>query len=366
MLPNSGKPVSVLLIEDTSDHAILIQRLLDRVGDPGVGVRHVTTIAAAETCLAEEPFDLILADLKLPDSDMDETLPRIFALTDDLPVVVLTSLDDVEFAVRTMDQGAQDYLIKADLTTELLFRSIHYAIHRHQVSRELKERNEELHRFASIVAHEVRTPLQVVTTCLDIVEAKHEAAFDQSTTRFVADSRQAINNVAKLASRLLEFARVGADESEFGTVDLDRQFRDACFTIQNAYSSVELQVSCEQPLPSVHGDPLLIQQLLDNLLSNSIKYRNGETASVKARAIENDGGLRIEIEDAGIGIEPSERERVFEMFRRTKSAGDSPGSGLGLAFCKRIVEHHGGRIWIAGAKNGGSRFCFTLPKPLED
>lgn len=362
----AGDPISILLIEDDPNHAFLIQRHLKRFPDPGTETRHAETLEEARQALEESWFDLILVDLKLPDSELTETLPRLFEMrVGDAAVIVLTSLDDVDFAVQALNQGAQDYLVKSTIKSELLFRSIRHAILRHRISRQLRERNEELHRFASIVAHEVRTPLQVVTTCLDVMEARFEDQLDDSTERFLTDSRQAITNVAQLAGRLLDFARVGADEPDFQRIDLDRLLRDATFTIQNAFPEVEVIAEVED-LPEIVGDPLLIQQLLTNILSNAVKYREGDVAKIQARGEIDEGGVQIEIEDAGIGIPRSERERVFEIFRRGKKRAGQSGHGLGLAFCKRVVEHHGGRIWIEKGDEGGCRICLTLPKPKPD
>jgi DNA-binding NarL/FixJ family response regulator len=168
-----SRPLAVLLVEDNASHARLIYQHLQQVEGTAVCLEQVSRLSAALQRLGQGKIDVLLLDLSLPDSPIDETLARVLASGCDVPVVVLTSVNDADFAAESVQQGAQDYLPKSDLSGELLLRSIRSAIERKKTQRELKtytaklERsNERLRSFAHMLAHEVKSPLTTLSGCL--------------------------------------------------------------------------------------------------------------------------------------------------------------------------------------------------------
>lgn len=169
------RAIRILLVEDNATHAHVIERHLRKAGD-GIVYDRCERLEPALERLKSGEIDVLLLDLSLPDSELSDTLPRVVAASSELPVIVLTSIDDIEFATRAVSQGAQDYLVKSDINGPLLIRSIHYAIERKKTlerlesyAAELESSNQQLKGFAHTVAHEVKSPLTVVSACLQIL-----------------------------------------------------------------------------------------------------------------------------------------------------------------------------------------------------
>jgi two-component system, sensor histidine kinase and response regulator len=263
------RSLNVLLIEDNPDHAKLIQRHLKRAEAPAIVLERVERLQEGLERLADHATDAVLLDLGLPDSDVLDTLSRLLAAAPTTPVIVLTSLDDLELATAAVQQGAQDYLVKADLSGELLVRSIRYAIERKRAAVELERSNRELQQFAHAVAHDVKSPLSVVMYCCELLRG-YEPQFDEETREFLQATRDAADGMANLVTNLLEYASVGSREKRFEPVDCEQ-------ALEQAISSLQMQVAetgatiTHGPLPTVTGDEVQIRQLFQNLLCNPNK-----------------------------------------------------------------------------------------------
>jgi signal transduction histidine kinase len=372
----ASRPLRVLLVEDDPDHAELIRRHLGRVRPRGLTVlmEHVDRLEAARRRLAEPcveaqgVIDALLLDLVLPDSGLDSTLEAVLDARPELPVVVLTSLDDLDFAADTVQRGAQDYLVKSEITGEILLRSIRYAIERKAAQRQLRDyaaqlerRNEELQRFAHLMAHEVRNPLNVVS--LNLMLARRASGNPGLLAEAIDQAEGSVRGLADLVAELLRFADAEPDPRGSEVVPMDRVLAEALRVLRETLRAGRATVS-HAPLPAVLGQKTQLEHLLQNLISNAVKYRGDDppTIRVEAAPADGDGRATFRVIDNGRGIAPGDRERVFEMFCRLHEPRQIPGTGIGLAFCKRVVEAHGGRLWVEPAPSGtGSAFCFTLP-----
>ena len=356
------RPLKVLLIEGDGDHAALIQCQLGRARDRRVEVECTDRLASAERLLRQDRFDAVVTDLRLPDSDDSQTLARILALAPELPVIVLTSLDEPELATQAVQQGAQDYLVKSQITEDLLQRSIRYAIERARHARELERSNRELERFAHLVAHEVKTPLSIVQYSCDLLE-RYKDRLDREAWEFIIATRNAVQGLGETIDELLQYASVGAHNATLMPVDCGAALKEALSNLQLAISETGARIT-HDALPTVTADIAQLRLLLQNLVGNAVKYhRPGVAPQVHVSATRDNGSWRFAVSDNGIGIEPQHQERIFGMFERLHTADEYPGTGIGLAICKRIVEQHGGRIWVESAPGEGSTFFFTLPGP---
>ena len=356
----SVSPLTVLLIEDDREHAALLQRQLGGAGDRRVEVRWTDRLSSAETLLRGDRFDAVLTDLRLPDSGASETLDRLMALAPEVPVIVLTSIDEPELATRAVQRGAQDYLIRSQITGELLQRSIHYAIERSRHAQELERSNRDLERFAHLVAHEVKTPLSIVQYCCDLLE-RYRERLDGEAWEFVVATRNAVQGLGETIEELLQYASAGAHNATMMPVDSGVILEDALSNLQLAISESGARIS-HDALPTVNADFAQLRLLLQNLVANAVKYRRpGVAPEVRVIATRDGRYWRFSVTDNGIGIEPQHQERIFGIFERLHSSEEYPGTGIGLAICKRIVEQHGGRIWVESTPDQGSAFFFTLP-----
>ena len=361
------RPLQILLVEDNDVHAMVIRRHLEKTGGTGVRLEHVTGLAAALERLDRGGVDALLLDLSLPDSQMNQTVPRVVHACGRVAVIVLTSLNDLEFAAKAVQQGAQDFLLKTDLDGELLLRSIRYAIERKKsqdklqaYAAELKRSNERLKGFAHTLAHEVKSPLTVVGACLENLEERLATRIDDDLRDFVHDARAAIHGLSDLVNELLDFARSGMRDECFQEVNLEAVFYQAYVHLRLAIKQTGARIA-HDPLPVVQGNETQLRQLLQNLISNAIKYRSEAPPEIHIAALHTGDFWRISVRDNGVGIPEEDLERVFDVFVRVHDTPDIPGTGIGLAFCKRIVENHGGRIWAESEPGRGTTFYFDLP-----
>ncbi len=354
------KNLKVLLIEDNPDHAELVRRHLDRPDGFSVSLEWVATVPEGIERLGRGDVDAVLLDLRLPGSEPAETLRDVLAHTDRAPVVVLTSLDDLEFAARAVQEGAQDYLVKTRITGELLQRSIRYAVERKRHAAELERSNRELHQFAHVVAHELKEPLCVLRLCYDAIRRRIGSKSDPSTDRLLQDSMDTAKGMARLIDDLLEYARVGEAERSFDRVECEEVLGKALANLRAAIEASGASVT-HDALPTVCGDASQLSLLFRNLVGNAIRYRGGDPPVVHISTTRHDNKWRFSVRDNGVGIPPEHRDRVFRIFERLNPDKADGGSGIGLALCKRIVERHGGHIWVDSPEGRGSVFHFTLP-----
>jgi signal transduction histidine kinase len=365
---NETRRVNVLLVEDNDTHAHVVRRYVDKAASADVTVEHVERLSAAIERLAEGGIDAVLLDLSLPDSQITETLPRVIEACPDMPVVVLTSLNDLEFATAAVQQGAQDFLVKSELSSELLVRSIRYAIERRRTqdrmevyAAELERSNEHLRGFAHTVAHEIKSPLNVVSGCLQWVQSQYGSQFDSECRELLEDGAAAIRGMTELVNELLDFGHADAKRIDFEEVNLEAMFYQVYVLLRPEIKRTGAIVT-HDPLPTVLGNLVQLRQLMQNLIGNSLKYRSDATPEIHVGASETNEEWILSVRDNGLGIPEGDRERVFDTFVRLHQSTNIPGTGIGLAFCKRVVENHGGRIWVESQSGCGSTFYAALPK----
>jgi signal transduction histidine kinase len=368
MPSQDSNALSVLLVEDNDVHADLIRRYLEDTSHDRVRLLHVVKLTDALGMLDRTNIDVILLDLSLPDSQIEETLPSVIQHRSDVPIIVLTSINDLEFGARAVQQGAQDYLVKTELGSQLLLRAIRYAMERKKTQEklesyaaDLERSNEHLKNFAHTVAHEVKSPLGVVATCLQMLAEKHGSGFDAHAREMVQDASTSIRGLSDLVNELLEFARVGSEDQEFGIVNMEAVFYQVLAMLRPLIRSTQTRLT-HDPLPEVRGNEVQLRQLLQNLIGNAIKYRSADRPEIHVTVSDEPRQWVFRVSDNGVGIPSDLQTQIFDAFVRLHKPDEIPGTGIGLAFCKRIVEHHNGRIWVESNDGKGSTFFFALSK----
>ena len=356
----------LLLVEDSDDHAELVQLALDRQNDIGAKVRRARSLAEAKVELGENDFDAVLLDLSLPDSDSDKTVKEICDACSEVAVIVLTSLTTLDRGLAAIGEGAQDFISKSDLKPSLITKSIIFATERKRIIAELEEKNEQLRRFAHIVAHEVKKPLQAVTTAFHLIAENESKNLSEMSNRLLDLGKGAVTDMATVTNELLSFAQLETDAGSFTKIDLNRLIDEVIHSL-SLHTGFEDEQVTRDSLSEVIGSEVQLRHLFQNLIENAIKYRSEEIPKLKIYsepdAIDSDRVV-IAVEDNGIGIDPANREKVFNLFQRVDPQEGVPGTGIGLGFCKQIVERHDGRIWVEAGSNPGSVFKFTLEKAV--
>jgi signal transduction histidine kinase len=231
----------------------------------------------------------------------------------------------------------------------------------------LERSNAELQQFAYVASHDLSEPLRMVSSYLQLLRRRYHGRLDADADEFIDYAVDGAGRMRALIDDLLAYSRVGRG-AEPGAVDLGEVAADVLRTLAPAIIAAHAQIQVE-PLPTVSADRTQVQQLLQNLVANALKFRGAERAWVavcEETAGEQPGMVQIAVADAGIGIDGQHRERIFKMFQRLHDREAYEGTGIGLAICRKIAERHGGRIWVDAREGGGSVFRFTLPRAVAE
>jgi PAS domain S-box-containing protein len=224
----------------------------------------------------------------------------------------------------------------------------------------LEHSNAELQQFAYVASHDLSEPLRMVSSYLQLLRRRYQGRLDPDADEFIEYAVDGATRMRSLIEDLLTYSRAGRS-AEPAPVDLGRVTADVLRSLAPAMveASVEIEIGV---LPVVTGDRQQLEQLMQNLVANALKFRAAARARVWVQAEPAAAGMvQIAVADGGIGIDPRHRERVFKMFQRLHDRETYDGTGIGLAICRKIVEHHGGRIWVDEREGGGAVFRFTLP-----
>ena len=230
-----------------------------------------------------------------------------------------------------------------------------------QTSAELARSNVELEQFAAIASHDLREPLRMITSYLQLLKRRYGGQLDSQADEFIAFAVDGAGRMERLILGLLAYSRVGTRGNPFQPIEMEQVLTDATDNLRPMIDQSGARVS-HDPLPRVDGDAIQLVSLMQNLIANAIKYRRPEVPpEIHVGATRGNGFWTFALRDNGIGISPEFHDRVFVIFQRLQTRQECDGSGIGLAVCKRIVERHRGRIWVESAEGQGSTFFFTLP-----
>lgn len=218
----------------------------------------------------------------------------------------------------------------------------------------------EATEFAYVASHDLKQPLCAIQSFSELLQEEYADQLDEQAAQWLGFIVDGSRRAAHLVQDLLEFARLGHHASEFRTVDMRVVAEAAQNNLRSSIDETGAEIVCDE-LPAVRGDATQLTQLLQNLVSNALKFAGGKPPRVRIDATNSFEGACFTVSDRGIGIPSDQRERVFGLFTRLHDREQYPGSGLGLAICQRIVDRHGGKIWVESEPGSGTRVSFTLP-----
>jgi PAS domain S-box-containing protein len=227
-------------------------------------------------------------------------------------------------------------------------------------SDDLERSNTDLEQFAYAVSHDLSEPLRMVSSYLQLLARRYEGRLDQDADDFISFAVDGAMRMHDLIEGLLLYSRAGTAEYRLGPVDTGPVVRGTLAAMKGAIRDSDADIEVDD-LPTVTGDETQISRIFQNLIGNAIKFTDGEQPRVSVSASREGADWRFVVSDNGIGIDPGQAERVFIVFQRLNERERYPGSGIGLALCRRIVQRQGGRIWAEPRPGGGSNFYFTLP-----
>jgi light-regulated signal transduction histidine kinase (bacteriophytochrome) len=230
-----------------------------------------------------------------------------------------------------------------------------------QYAEDLSRSNTELEQFAYVASHDLQEPLRMVASFTQLLAKRYRGKLDQDADEFIGFAVDGANRMQQLINDLLTYSRVGTRGKPLVSTDLNEVLAHAQGNLSEAIRESGALVT-HSSLPTVSGDQVQLNQLFQNLLANAIKFRTATPVLISISAQPREGDWLVSVQDNGIGIAPEHQERIFAIFQRLHGRSEYPGTGIGLALCKKIVERHGGRIWVESAPGQGATFYFTLPE----
>lgn len=345
-----------------------------RSGKKGDLTRVERLSKAIDAC-NQQTFNVVLLDLNLPDSDGLDTVSEFRAAVPAIPVVVLTMMDDEELALQAMAKGAQDYLVKDQITIQLLVRSLRYAIGRGEILKQLKDNEQTILRaleqeqklnllkssFIAIASHEFRNPMTTIRNCIELLQYNLKLTEEKRNTYFDL-AKAAIDQIVQLIDEvlLLSSTEAGGLQYDPTPLNLENFCRELIEVLQiNTNEQYIITFTYQGNGNLVEMDEKLLRYILSNLLSNAIKY-SPEGGNIQFDLNCQADTVTFQIQDQGIGIPIDDQANLFEAFQRCSNVGTIQGSGLGLAIVKKCVDLHQGQIQVSSEINVGTTFTVVL------
>jgi two-component system, sensor histidine kinase and response regulator len=404
--PEAPAKVKILIVDDRPANLLTLESVLQDLGQELV---RATSGREALRHLLRDDFAVILLDVKMPDMDGFETatLIRERERSRHTPILFLTAHKEEEHLFRGYYAGAVDFLYKPinpdvlrskvsvfvdlSLKSELLRRQAEVLKARNQelellieerrqaeerivalntdLERRVRERtaelsrsNEELRQFAYAASHDLKEPMRTIASYTQLLTQRYNKALDDDAREFLGYVVEGVRRMDALLSDLLAYSQhLGSRPAGFQQVNAEAVLMGVLMNLQASINE-SCAIVTHDPLPvDIASDFAQLSQVFQNLISNSLKYRGSETPRIHISAAEGEEEWQFSVRDNGVGIEPAYSEQVFGVFKRLHGR-EYPGTGMGLAICKKIIERHGGRIWVESEPGKGANFSFTIPK----
>ena len=375
-------PVPILLVDDNPIKLLALESVLASLGQ-----RMVTAHSGEDALrhLLAEDFAVILLDVNMPGMSGFEVaaMLRQRLRCQHTPIIFLSAVNTSEaYAFKGYELGAVDYIstpvpevlrAKVKVFVELYektreiqrqaqaIRQLNAELERRVADRtaELQRSNDALQQFAYITSHDLQEPLRAISSYVSLLaqqcDGKLEAE-DRECMQFIQDGTE---RMRQLLHALLAYARVGSKDLEYAPTDVESILEHTLRDLHAAIAESAAEIT-HDPLPTLTADGKQLGLLLQNLIANAIKFCGDGHPTVHLAAQRDGQQWRFAVRDNGIGLDPQHSERIFQVFQRLHTRSEYPGTGIGLAICKKIVERHGGRIWVESTPGAGATFFFTL------
>lgn len=402
---------NILVVDDKPDNLRLLRTLLS---ERGYESRCVINGQMALRAAQSSPPDLILLDVMMPQMDGYEVCQNLKSddRTREIPVIFISAKDEVLDKVKAFSVGGVDYITKPFHFEEVLARiENHLALRNLQTqlqdqntllqaeissrqaaekalqeqnvilqkeigdrrraeaalqksNQELARSNAELEQFAYVASHDLQAPLATTASYAQLLEQRYYNKLDAQANKYIRNIVNGCVRMQTLIDDLLEYSRVSRSKKPFEPTDCNSVIAEVCTNLQLAISKNQAAVIYSN-LPVVMADSSQLVQLFQNLIDNAIKYRQEAQPEIYISASLQEDSWLFSVKDNGIGIDFKHSERIFQIFQRLHTRKEYSGTGIGLAICQKIVERHGGRIWVKSEPEQGSTFYFTLSSKEE-
>jgi light-regulated signal transduction histidine kinase (bacteriophytochrome) len=357
----------VLVVEDELAELQTVCELLQSEGFQVIGCQ---SAQAALEHVRQRDFGVAVVDVRLPDLSGAQLLQRIHSVDDQVRVIIYTDAASYNSIKEALELGAFAYLEKQPDRSELLKhvrRACFERVGRYasDLERAVDERTAELERscqeletFASIVAHDLRSPLLTISGYCQLLREDFGGQWPETAEEYVQQIANGVARMDRLIADILEYSRAARSAQAFQPVNMGSVVTLAMANLEAVIREVRPEIEVGL-MPTVFGDQTQLIQLLQNLIGNAIKFhRDSPRVRITASRVAN--GWEFAVEDNGIGIEKDQFDRVFQAFQRLHGR-EYDGTGIGLTICKKIVERHGGRLYLDSELGKGTTFRFTIP-----
>jgi signal transduction histidine kinase len=368
---NAAASGRLLIVDDEVAHT---RALCDTLGIEGYATTGFESASAALQAMQGASFDLLLTDLMMPEMDGVALLREAQQLDPDMVGIVMTGHGTIDTAVKAMQAGACDYIVKPFRMNHLLpvitraletrrLRRLNKELERRifERTRELEVANRDLEAFSYSVSHDLHAPLRAIQGLCDMLAAECGPGIPAKGDALLKQIQAGAARMGQLIEDLLSFARSGRASLDVAEVSMNALVGEILAELksENAQRRVELNV---QDLAPCHADAALLKQVLVNLLSNAFKFTSGrDLARIEVGSYEADGQRVYFVKDNCAGFDMKHAAKLFGVFQRLHSQTEFKGTGVGLSIVQRIVERHGGKAWAEGRPGEGATFCFGLP-----
>lgn len=356
-------PLTIVIIDDDEGDRKLVRRLLSKSGIEAQ--IHEVSSPGDLDALPLETVDAVFLDYLLPGCDGLALLGGLRQRWPRAAIMLMTGQGDEQIAKSAIMLGATDYISKNSLNQDAVARMLKRGIEAARLQWRLDEQQRELATFSEVLVHDFKAPIRAAGYLAD----RMEEAIDQGDTGAARESLVMLHRSVRQMSELVESlaAHIRFDRDQLPSMVEPREIIDrACAALEHDIAESGARIEVETEGPAFEGLPAQLTQLLQNLISNAIKYRGEAVPEIRISARpeqdeERGETILFSVRDNGPGIAPEYHERIFDPFTRAPSRSAAAGTGLGLATCRKIVRRHGGRIWCESAPDAGTEILFSLP-----
>lgn len=358
------KTIRLLLIEDNSSDVLLIREMLTEA-DELYEIDCAKRLSSGLERLSSKNFDVVLLDLGLPDSRGIETFEALEEEAKRIPIIIMTGLADRDMGLKTVMMGAQDYLVKGQITGELLAKSLRYGIERKRAEIALKETEVQLRNLITVAAHELRHPLTLFKSYTNILLESGGEIDSRDVRLALLGIEKAAGRMTRLVNQLLDTSRIESGQQQLNYEDVSCRSLSLGVTQEFrliGHTDVEFMDKWGKDI-SVKADRESLRSVLYALVDNAVKF-SPSGSRVDVWYEESGPDVIFHVADRGSGVPAEYRDSIFERFFQLEDVEHHslPGMGVGLYIARNLVDMHDGRIWLESRENGGSLFSFSIPR----
>ena len=351
-----NQALSVLIADDDDGDRKLLKRLLKQT-DLAIGTTETTNLVEALAACESTKFDCAILDYQMPGENGIDGIKALHQQFPYLAIIMVTGQGDESIACEAFKCGVSDYLVKDIITTELLRRTLKNVMEKTELQKQVDLQRQALENFASVLVHDLKAPIQHIRIFSKLMANAIGSGNYDELTEYYKHVDAAGDRMLELIETLHEYNKATGQKVDFKLVSIKNALEHA---LDNLGATADKAEISHDELPTVVGNEPQLVQLLQNLISNGIKYCQQQAPKIHVSASERTTGWVISVKDNGIGIPKRFHREIFDPFKRLHGASTYSGSGLGLATCKKIVDRHKGHIWCQSKEGDGTTFFFQL------